>query len=147
MGVIIHPLSVQNIKQDCMPTISPRMERLFKEFLSRYHEWRSYQKREIAWLTATMLMGLTNLATWASIPSAWAINILLFLLFLGVLHYYLSIKQKVTHLYINVHILYLHFLGKLEVGFCEHPGNCQCAEQFKKYVWEHYRISFYEDKL
>lgn len=111
----------------------------------RYREWQFYQKRELGWLTVTMTLGLVSLATWMYVPLAGGVNFTLLLLFIGALRRYLSVRKRVNHLYINVHILHHHLMGKLDVGFCEHQGVCQCAEQFKKYVWEHYRISLYED--
>lgn len=143
MGVIVQPLCVMEKKQKGMPVISPQMERLFTEFLVRYREWQTYQKLELGWLIVTMILGLMSLAVWMYLPFAWGVNLTLFLLFIGILRRYLSVKQQVTHLYINVHILHHHLLGKLEVGFCTHHDECPCAEQFKKYVWERYRISLY----
>lgn len=147
MGVIIQPFYVQKVKHDGEPAISLQMERLFTEFLVRYTEWQSYQKRELGWLTATMILGLASLASWMYLPYAGGLDFALFLLFIGVLRRYLSVRQQVNHLYINVHILHHHLLGKLDVGFCNHQGECQCAEQFRKYVWKHFRISLYEDGL
>lgn len=146
MGVIIQTCDIQKVKQEGMPAISPQMDRLFTEFLVRYRELQSYQKRELGWLTAIMILGLASLATWMYLPFAWGVNLTLLLLFLGVLRRYLSVRKAVNHLYINVHILHHHLLGKLDVGFCDHQGTCQCAEKFKKYVWKYYRISFYGDE-
>lgn len=147
MGVIIQPFYVQKVKHDGAPAISPRMERLFTEFLVRYREWQFYQKREFAWLLTTLILGSTSLGTWMYLPYAWKLNFTSFFVFIGVLRRYLNVRQRVNHLYINVHILHHHLLGKLDVGFCIHQGDCHCVMQFKKYVWEHYRISLYGDGL
>lgn len=148
MGVIVQPLLIsRKTEKKGAPAISQSMDRLFTEFLVRYREWQSYQKRELGWLLATMTLGLTSLAFWMYFSFAWGMNIALLLLFIGILRRYLNVRNQVNHLYINVHILHHHLLGKLDVGFCNHLGECQCSEQFKKYVWDHYRISLYGDQV
>ncbi|HVJ50292.1 hypothetical protein [Desulfitobacterium sp.] len=147
MGVLIQPLYKQKLKQQVVPAVSPGMERLFTEFLVRYKEWHSSRKCELRWLTATMLLGVASLTYWMYPIYAWNVNLILFLSFIGVLRHYLIVRQLANHLYINVHILHHHLLGKLDVGFCDHQGPCQCSEQFKRYVWDHYRISLYGDRL
>lgn len=147
MGVIIQPLYTQQFDKKGMPSVSPRINSLFAEFLSRYEEWQSFHKRELWWLTLVMLFGSVSLAcmTYSFYSrSASLINLGLFII---ALRNYLKIRQSTNHLYVNVHILHHHLLGKLDVGFCDHRSPCQCADQFKKYVWETYRISLYGDML
>lgn len=147
MGVIIQPLYTQKLIQKSVPAVSPRMDRLFNEFLVRYKEWHSFQKSELRWLFATLFLGLASLTTWMYLVYAWGVNFVLLLSFIEVLRHYLRVRQCANHLYINVHILHHHLLGKLDVGFCDHQGPCQCSDQFKRYVWEHYGISLYGDRL
>lgn len=147
MGVIIQPLSVAKTKENTIPDLSPRMKRLFTEFLIRYEKWRTVQKSELEWLIVTLILGVASLTLWMYPLIHWGINIFSLLLFAGTLRRYLKVKECSNHLYVNVHILHYHFLGKLEVGFCEHQYPCQCAEQFKAYVWKQYGISFYGDNL
>lgn len=146
MGIIIQPLSVTKTKERTIPDLSPRMNRLFTEFLIRYEKWRMVQKSELEWLIVTLILGLTSLTLWMYPLIYWGI-IFSLLLFVGALRRYLKVKEYSNHLYVNVRILHHHFLGKLEVGFCDHQYPCQCAEQFKAYVWKQYGISFYGDKL
>ena len=147
MGVIIQPLSVARTKERTIPDLSPRINRLFTEFLIRYEKWRAVQKSELEWLIVTLILGLTSLTLWMYPLIHWGINLFSLLLFVGVLRRYLRVKEYSNHLYVNVHILHHHFLGKLEVGFCDHQYPCRCAEQFKAYVWKQYGISFYGDNL
>lgn len=147
MGVIIQPLYVKKTKTIISPAISPQMSRLFTEFLVRYEEWRAIQKRELEWLIVTLILGLTSLTFWTYPQIHWGIDIISLLLFIGVLRHYFRLKEYSNHLYVNVHILHHHFLGKLDVGFCDHQYPCQCADQFKAYVWKQYGISFYGDNL
>lgn len=147
MGVIIQPLSTPSFNQDRALELSLEMERLFSEFLGRYQEWQSYQKRELGWFMAAMVLGLGTLTLWMESTQSWAVNAIVLLAFIAVLNYYLKIRQLVNHTYVNVHILHHHLLGKLDVGFCHHQSPCQCSEQFKNYVWKHYKISLYGDSL
>ncbi len=61
--------------------------------------------------------------------------------------HYLELNERVSHLYVNVHILHHHLIGKLEVGFCDHFEPCQCAENFRRYVIKNYSISLYDALL
>lgn len=147
MGVIIQPLYTQKLKHKSVPAVSPRMDRLFTEFLVRYKEWHSFQRRELWWLAGTMILGMVCLTIWMYPLYAWGVNFALCLLFMLIFRHYLRVRQFANHLYINVHILHHHLLGKLDVGFCDHQGPCQCSDQFKRYVWEHYGISLYGDRM
>lgn len=147
MGVIVQPLYTRKLKQESVPALSQQMDRLFTEFLVRYKEWHSFQKRELLWLATTMILGMVSLTLWMYALYAWGVYLVLCLSFVLVFCHYLKVRQCANHLYINVHILYHHLLGKLDVGFCDHEAPCQCSDQFKKYAWEHYGISLYGDRM
>ena len=61
--------------------------------------------------------------------------------------HYLEVSERVNHLYVNVHILHHHLIGKLEVGFCDHSEPCDCVENFRRYVVKKYSISLYNSSL
>lgn len=119
---------------------SVRMAQLFYEFLDRYKDWR------FAKLQATIIVFLLGLFTmfspWFLPKIGVSMSLGILILFYFALRYYLEIHERVSHLYINVHVLYHHLSGKLEVGFCDHYEPCHCAENFRGYVLKNYRISF-----
>ena len=127
-----------------LPIASPRMRVLFWEFLRRNRDLQMAQRRETIWLSTVIVLGV--LAVVLPVPARHGGVILSFgcigLLFMSVRRYQAA-NRVVRHLSVNVHILYHHLLGKLEVGFCEHKVPCNCAEEFRRYVWRTYRISLY----
>ncbi|MDO0821558.1 hypothetical protein [Desulfosporosinus nitroreducens] len=124
------------------PFPSARMAKLFYEFLGRYNEWKLVRRQETIGLFVVFLFALLALILpWLYPEIGISVSILtLILLFFAVKHY-IKLNEKVSHLYVNVHILHHHLIGKLEVGFCDHRDPCQCVEEFRGYVLKKYDIS------
>jgi len=79
-----------------------------------------------------------------SVRMAQLSSITLVLLYFTIRHY-LAMSVRANHLYVNVHILHHHLVGKLEVGFCDHLEPCHCVENFCSYVLKNYKISLLTD--
>ena len=122
---------------------SVRIAQLFYEFLDRYKNWRLAKLQAAIGTMIVVFLGLAVLLIpWFLPKIGMPLSLGLLILFYFAVRYYLEVKQRVSHLYINVHILYHHLTGKLEVGFCDHYKPCHCVEDFRDYVLENYRISF-----
>jgi len=125
------------------PFPSVRMAQLFYEFLGRYNEWKLAKQQEKIGMTMVLMLGLSALIIpWLFPMIGMFVSIALLTLFYITVKHYLALNEKVSHLYVNVYILHHHFIGKLEVGFCDHQESCQCAEDFRRYVLKNYNISF-----
>ena len=122
---------------------SVRMAYLFYEFLDRYKDWKLAKLQATVGTIISLCLGLFSVIIPLYLPKTGvpiSLGILLLLYF--AVRYYLQVSERVSHLYINVHILHHHLSGKLEVGFCDHHEPCRCVEDFRDYVFENYRISF-----
>ncbi|MDQ7096054.1 hypothetical protein REC12_20875 [Desulfosporosinus sp. PR] len=124
-----------------LPVPSARIAQLFYEFLRRYYEWKSAKIQEMIGMFILLAIG----AGIVSIP--WVIPNIGMVLSLGLLalfyfaaKHYLRVNERACHLYVNVHILHHHLIGKLEVGFCDHREPCHCVEEFLYYVSKNYKI-------
>lgn len=148
MGVVAHPLFSKQWKVSECSTIPLHLRGLFQEFLRRYDEWHCLRRMEAGGLVRVVFVGFLSLFSfmWIEfIPEFFTFGLLL--LFISLLQRYYNLKRETNHAYVNVHILYHHLLGKIEVGFCEHEKDCQCVENFKKYVWNEYHISLYGNSI
>lgn len=122
---------------------SVRMAQLFYEFLNRYKDWKLAKFQAKIGTIIILFLGLLALLTpWFLPKTGVPMSLGILVLFYFAVRYYLEVNERVSHLYINVHILHHHLSGKLEVGFCDHYEPCHCAEDFQDYVLENYRISF-----
>lgn len=148
-GVICLPLRAGIIKHNPgLPVDSPRMAELFYEFLTRYEELQRAKEKEVLSFVAGVSLGVGVLFfPWLSNSSGLAVCGLCLMLFYLAIRKYLYYDELVNHLYVNVHILHHHLLGKMDVGFCSHSEPCNCAETFRRYVWKNYRISLYGGPL
>jgi len=125
------------------PFPSARMAQLFYEFLGRYNEWKLVRRQETIGIFAVFLFGLLALILpWLYPEIGISVSILMLILLFFAVRHYIKLNEKVSHLYVNVHILHHHLIGKLEVGFCDHQEHCTCVEDFRKYVLKNYKISF-----
>lgn len=120
----------------------PMMIQLFEEYLKRWQELRSAKKQETLWLILLTLSGaLALLIPWLpGYPWGTAAGFVLALL---VFLRYRRVSSRVYHRFVNFNVVHHHLLGKLEVGFCDHVGPCQCVNDFRRHVWQEYHISFY----
>jgi len=124
------------------PFPSARMAKLFYEFLGRYNEWKLVRRQETIGLFVVFLFGLLALILpWLYPEIGISVSILMLILLFFAVRHYIKLNEKVSHLYVNVHILHHHLIGKLEVGFCDHRDPCQCVEEFRGYVLKKYDIS------
>lgn len=121
---------------------SVRMAQLFYEFLDRYKIWRLAKLQAAFGMIIIFFLGLGVLLIPWFLPKIGILSLGILILFYFAVHYYLEVKHRVSHLYINVHILHHHLTGKLEVGFCDHYKPCHCVKDFRDYVLKNYRISF-----
>ena len=134
--------SSQRWPQDFPPTIV----RLFEEYLRRWQELRSARRREVFWLVLLTVSGaVALLVPW--LPGHIWTGAGGIVLFVAVFHHYRKVSTMVYHSFVNLNVLHHHLLGKLEVGFCEHDGPCECANEFRHHVWQKYRISLYGEPL
>lgn len=122
----------------------PTMIRLFEEYLRRWQELRLARKREALWLVLLTLTGAVALfipwlrgRVWGS-AAGIVLSIVVF-------YHYRRVNSMVYHSFVNLNVLHHHLLGKLEVGFCNHDGPCNCANEFRQHVWQEYHISLYGD--
>lgn len=150
MGVFAHQAPIRALNTAESHHVPNHMRGVLREFLRRYSELQRLRHREVAWMMMVILLGFLSL--WGMMFPTYQeilfwINSLLLVGFLLALKQYISVRRVSQHVYINVHILYHHLLGKLEVGFCEHESPCQCAEAFRKYIWKRYGISFYGNSI
>lgn len=142
MGVLCQPLLGTTTGQSNLPVPSMRMAQLFYEFLGRYNEWKMAKRQETIGKIAILFLGLCTLfIPWFFPDSGIAISFVVLVLFYYATQRYLEINERVSHLYVNVHILHHHLIGKLEVGFCDHHEPCHCVEDFRDYVLRKYSIS------
>jgi len=117
------------------------MAKLFYEFLGRYKEWRIAKLHEMIWILIVLCLGmLAVLIPWIMPNNGLAISSAVLVLFYFATRHYLDLNARVSHLYVNVHILHHHLIGKLEVGFCDHRELCYCVENFRSYVLKNYGI-------
>lgn len=143
MGTHIHcqPLPAECSSVLNFPVVSPRFANQFREFLNRYNEWSQAKLRELFAMAILVVIGGGILAMPWFLPGLGIfISFCLTGLFYFAVRYYLAANKRVSHLYVNVHILQHHLLGKLEVGFCEHQKPCRCADEFVDFVYQTYHI-------
>lgn len=142
MGVFAQQLSTKGRETADSNFVPVHIRGLLKEYLRRYSELQKLRQREIGWLVSSLILGTLSLTS-LMVPSMslFHLTLSLILAFFLALRQYLIVRNISNHVYVNVHILHHHLLGKLEVGFCEHDSACQCAEDFRKYVWKKYRVS------
>lgn len=148
MGVLVQQLPAKGRDTADTTLVPVHIRGLLNEFFRRYDELQKLRQRELIWFILVLSFGflcLTSLMFFSK-PLLFFTLCLLFA-FVLTLRQYLIVRNKSTHVYINVHILHHHLLGKLEVGLCEHDSACQCAENVKKYVWKKYRVSLYGDPV
>lgn len=147
MGILCQPLP-QTIGHQNLPVPSLRMAQLFYEFLGRYNEWKIVKRQETIGLVILFFLGLCILFLPWLLPGRGLIMslVMLVLFYFGTRHY-LEVNERANHLYVNVHILHHHLIGKLEVGFCDHEEACHCVENFRSYVIRNYSISLYNGLL
>jgi hypothetical protein len=148
MGVIVQPLLSKGREITECPSVPSHIRGLFFEFVKRYDEWQSLRRKEGCWLALVVFLGLLSLTSfmWMPYTTEW-VTFGFFVFFIAILTRYMAVKRDSIHAYVNVHILHHHLLGKLEVGFCDHEKGCQCAVNFRKYVWEEYQISLYGNSI
>lgn len=150
MGVFVHQVPTRALNYAESHSVPQHMRGVLREFIRRYTELQRLRHKEVGWMMIVILLGFLSL--WGMMFSIYQelsfwINSLFFVGFVLTLMQYLKIRRISQHVYVNVHILYHHLLGKLEVGFCEHESPCQCAEAFRKYIWKRYGISFYGNSI
>lgn len=122
---------------------SVRMAQLFYEFLGCYKNWRLAKFQAMIGSFTVFLLGLfALLIPWLLPKMGVSMCLFILILFYFAIRHYLEVNDRVSHLYINVHILYHHLSGKLEVGFCDHHEPCRCVEDFRGFVLDNYKISF-----
>lgn len=127
---------------------APNIELLFQEFMRRYRELQAAKRLETLWFASAVLLGVAVVCLPWVFPDKGLVSAGAVLIFLYItVRKYMRQTELVNHLSVNVHILHHHLLGKLEVGFCTHTSTCNCAEEFRQYVWHNYRISLYGGSL
>ncbi|MHB8076977.1 hypothetical protein [Desulfosporosinus fructosivorans] len=147
MGIICQPI-LKTIENQDIPVPSERMGHLFYEFLGRYNEWKAAKVQEMIWMFILLFLGMCIiLLPWFLLGRGLVMSSVMLVIFYFASRHYLVLNEQVSHLFVNVHILHHHLMGKLEVGFCEHLEPCQCAENFRRYVIMNYNISFYNPSL
>lgn len=148
MGILVQKLSTKGRETANYTFVPVHIRGLLNEFLRRYSELQKLRQREMSWLILVLLLGLLSLTSLMFLPTTpLFVSLCLLFAFFFILRQYLIVRNTSSHVYVNVHILHHHLLGKLDVGFCEHDSACQCAENFRKYVWSEYRVSLYGDLL
>lgn len=141
MGIHYQPIFPKTTFALNLPVSSARIAQLFYEFLRRYYEWKSAKIQETIGILVLLIIGGSIVSIPWLIPNIGIIlSLCLLALFYLAAKHYLAINERVSHLYVNVHILHHHLLGKLEVGFCDHHEPCQCAGEFIDYVSKNYNI-------
>lgn len=140
MGVLCQSVLDKTAGSVNSPFPSVRMAKLFYEFLGRYKEWRVAKLHETIGILIVLFLGLLAfLIPWIIPKNGVVLSVVLFCFYIAIQHY-LEAKERVGHLYVNVHILHHHLIGKLEVGFCDHQEHCHCVENFRCYVLKKYGI-------
>lgn len=148
MGILCQPVLNKTVGLSELPVPSVRMALLFYEFLGRYKEWKNAKLQEKIVIIIIFVLGLCSLFIPWCLPGIRMILIFaMIVLFYFTTRYYLVVNERVNHLYVNVHILHHHLIGKLEVGFCDHTEPCHCAENFRCYVLRNYKISLNKGHL
>jgi len=143
VGVLCRYVVDETVESPNPPFPSERMAQLFFEFLRRYNEWKMAGREENMGMIIVLTLGLSALITpWLFPKMGVAVSIVILILFYFSTKHYLELNERVSHLYVNVHILHHHLIGKLEVGFCDHQEPCNCVENFRRYVLKNYNISF-----
>ncbi len=146
MGVFAQQVGTRKSELVEGKVIPIHLQGLVQEFLRRHEELQDLRKKELSWMIILTTVG--SLSLWGlMLVNSPFYYITILLAFMMVLRQYLHIRKLSHHVYVNVHILYHHLLGKLEVGFCDHVIPCQCADNFKKYFWRTYGISFYTTSI
>ncbi|TGE32285.1 hypothetical protein [Desulfosporosinus sp. Sb-LF] len=148
MGMLYQPILCKTVENPNLPVQSVRMARLLNEFLSRYNEWKLAKFQSTLGILIVVFLGLSSLLIpWLlpgiGVPMSFCGLVLLYFS----VRYYLEVNERVNHLYVNVHILHHHLLGKLEVGFCDHNEPCQCVDDFRCYVLNNYSVSLSKGSL
>jgi len=139
---------LKTIRYQDLPVPSVRMAQLFYEFLDRYNEWKIMMLQEMMGMLLLIFLGLCSLFLPWLLPGRGLIMSLGMLVpFYFATRHYLEVNERVSHLYVNVHVLHHHLMGKLEVGFCDHLEPCHCVEEFQLYVEKKYSISLYNVPL
>ena len=148
MGILCHHVLNITVRQAELPVPSVRMALLFYEFLGWYKEWKNAKLQETSGKLIVLFLGLGILFIPWFLPNIGIIiSFVVFVLFYFAIRHYLEVNERVSHLYVNVHILHHHLIGKLEVGFCDHCEPCHCVENFRCYVFENYNISLDKGSL
>ncbi|SHH90406.1 hypothetical protein [Desulfosporosinus lacus] len=141
MGTLCQYVVDKTVEGPNPPFPSARMAKLFYEFLGRYNEWKLVRRQETIGIFVVFLFGLLALIPWFYPEIGISVSILMLILLFFAVKHYIKLNEKASHLYVNVHILQHHLIGKLEVGFCDHREPCQCVEEFRGYVLKKYDIS------
>jgi len=146
MGIFVQQVSAAQIGTSEANNVPKHIEGVLEVFLKRYNELQRLKQKEFVRLIVVLVLGflcLWSMLFLATAELAVGLSSILVLGFIFSLKQYYQAYKETHHVYINVHILYHHLLGKIEVGFCQHQSPCQCAEAFKQYMWKRYGISFY----
>jgi len=148
VGLLCQRVLNKTVRHAELPVPSVRMALLFYEFLSRYKEWKYARLQETVGKLIVLFLGITILSIPWFLPNIRLIkSCVVLVLFYLAIGYYLKVNERVRHLYVNVHILHHHLIGKLEVGFCNHSEPCHCVENFRCYVLKNYNISLDKGSL
>lgn len=144
IGLSVKYLPQQDPELPCPTDI----KKLFYEFMYRYEALRAAKRQQLLWLLLAVVLGPTLLLLPWFVPNRqiW-LSLLILGLFNLAIHQYFQSKSLVRHAYVNAHILHHHLVGRIEVGFCLHGKPCTCAEDFRHYVWQKYRISLYSNRF
>lgn len=148
MGILCQHVLNKTVRHTELPVPSVRMALLFYEFLGRYKEWKMAKLQEAIGILIVLFLGLCILySLWYLPDNGMVISIAVLVLFYFATRHYVQVNQRVSHLFVNVHILHHHLIGKLEVGFCDHTEPCLCVENFRCYILKNYNISLYKGSL
>lgn len=147
MGKLCQPI-LKTVGHQNVPVLSERMGQLFYEFLGRYNEWKIAKHQETIGMLFLLSLGLCMLILpWFLTGRGHIMSMVMLVLFYFATRYYLLLKERVDHLYVNLHVVHHHLVGKLEVGFCDHLEPCHCVDNFRSYVIKKYHISLYSGSL
>ena len=147
VGILCQPILKPTEHQN-LPVPSVRMAQLFYEFLGRYNEWKIAKLQETIWILIILLIGLCILfIPWFLSGSGLIMSMVMLVFFFFAANHYIELNERVSHLYVNVHILHHHLVGKLEVGFCDHSEPCHCVQNFRRFVEKKYSISLNNGSL
>lgn len=141
MEILCQPV-LKTIRNRNNPVPSRRMSQLLDEFLGRYNELKIAQRQQTIGSFILIYFGLRSLSLlWLMPGRRFMMIMVMFAFFYLATRHYIETTKRVNHLYVNVHILHHHLIGKLEVGFCDHSAPCQCVENFRRYVLKKYGIT------